>query len=162
MYQIFSLLYIAVPLGLIIQMYSLPYGHLLIWLVFVISALTDTMAYFVGMKLGKRRLAPAISPKKSVEGALGGLVGGIGFSLIFGIILAKAFHVQLPLWHYGLVGAVGSIFGQFGDLSASLIKRKFNKKDYGNLIPGHGGILDRIDSILFVIPVVYLYAYLVS
>lgn len=161
-YQIFSLLYVALPLGLVIQMYSLTSGSLLIWLIFVISTSTDSTAYFVGMKYGKRRLAPAISPKKSVEGAIGGFVGSVVFSILFGVVLSTGFQLHLPLWQYALVGMVGSVFGQFGDLSASLIKRKFNKKDYGNLIPGHGGILDRIDSILFIIPVVYLYAYLVS
>ncbi len=162
MYQMFALVYIALPLGMLIQMYSFVSGYLFVGLIFIIAVLTDTMAYFVGMKFGKRRLAPTISPKKSVEGAVGGFAGAIFFSILFGIILSKGFEIHLPWWHYGFVGAIGSIFGQFGDLSASLIKRKFHKKDYGNLIPGHGGILDRIDSVLFVVPVVYCYVYLVS
>lgn len=158
MYQIFSLIYIPLPLGLLVNLYSLHNGYILIWLIFLISSATDTMAYFIGISMGKRRLCPAISPKKSVEGAIAGLISGIIICVVSGILFTIYFDLTAPIWQYSLVGAAGSICSQFGDLSASLIKRKFNKKDFGNLIPGHGGILDRIDSILFVIPIIYFYA----
>jgi phosphatidate cytidylyltransferase len=158
MYQIFSLIYIPLPLGLVVNIFSLHNGHILVWLIFLVACATDTMAYFIGISVGKRRLCPAISPKKSVEGAVGGLAFGIIISILSGVFFTMHFHLAAPIWHYAVVGALGSICSQFGDLSASLIKRKFNKKDFGNILPGHGGILDRIDSILFVIPIIYFYA----
>lgn len=157
-FQIFSLFYIPVPLGLAVGLFSMDNGSILIWLVFIIACFTDTSAYIFGIKFGKKRLCPAVSPKKSVEGAVAGFIGGIVGALLCGIIFTKYFNLSYPIWQYALVGAVASIFGQFGDLSASLLKRNFNKKDFGSLIPGHGGILDRIDSILFVIPIIYFYA----
>jgi phosphatidate cytidylyltransferase len=158
MHQIFSLIYIPLPLGLVVNIFSIHNGYILVWLIFLVACATDTMAYFIGISMGKKRLCPAISPKKSVEGALAGLVSGIAVSILGGIIFTKYFHLAAPIWHYAVVGALGSTCSQFGDLSASLIKRKFNKKDFGNILPGHGGILDRIDSILFVIPIIYFYA----
>lgn len=159
-FQIFALFYIPLPLGLAVGLFSLQNGSLLIWMVFIISTFTDTSAYLIGIKFGKRKLCPSVSPKKSVEGAIAGFIGGIAGAIICGVIFAEFFNVYNPIWQYALVGAVASIFGQFGDLSASLFKRNFNKKDFSSLIPGHGGILDRIDSILFVIPIIYFYALL--
>jgi phosphatidate cytidylyltransferase len=123
------------------------------WIVLVlgITFLSDTGAYFTGRALGRHRMAPYISPSKSWEGALGGLltatVAGLAFNWLLGL--------SLTLPAAALLGAVGSIAAQAGDLAESLIKRQVNIKDSGHLIPGHGGILDRIDSLLFTAPVLY-------
>lgn len=123
---------------------------ILIWLVFLTAFGTDIMAYFTGMAFGKHKLCPNLSPKKSVEGAVGGVIGSVVFCGIFGYFaLPDAFVMTL------VIGFLGSIFAQLGDLSASAFKRQMGIKDYGNLIPGHGGILDRFDSVLFTAPLVY-------
>lgn len=125
---------------------------LLVWLVFFTAFGTDIFAYFTGYLFGKHKLCPAISPKKTIEGAVGGILGSVILSGIFTLIL-------LPdlLFHGIVIGILGSIIAQFGDLTASIIKRKIGIKDYGNLIPGHGGVLDRFDSVLFTAPFVYYY-----
>lgn len=124
--------------------------RILIWLVFLAAFGTDIMAYFTGMALGKHKLCPNLSPKKSVEGAIGGVAGSVILCGLFGhFALPAAFTECL------IIGLVGSVFAQLGDLSASAFKRQMGIKDYGNLIPGHGGILDRFDSVLFTAPLVY-------
>lgn len=127
-----------------------------IWLAILSAFGTDVCAYFTGMAIGKRKLCPKISPKKSVEGSIGGILGSI---ILCGLFTA----VVLPnyILHGCIIGFLGSIVSQFGDLTASVFKRKMGIKDYGNLIPGHGGILDRFDSVLFTAPVVYYYISLV-
>ena len=122
----------------------------LIWLVFLAAFGTDIMAYFTGMAIGKHKLCPNLSPKKSVEGAVGGVLGSLVLCGLFGW-----FVIPQELMLCLAIGFVGSIFAQFGDLSASAFKRQMGIKDYGNLIPGHGGILDRFDSVLFTAPMVY-------
>lgn len=123
------------------------------WIVFVlaITFLSDTGAYFTGRLLGHHRMAPYISPNKSWEGALGGLV----FATLTGVFLVYLLGLPIQLWIGALLGGIGSIAGQAGDLAESLIKRQVNIKDSGHIIPGHGGILDRIDSLLFTAPVLY-------
>lgn len=123
------------------------------WIVFVlaITFLSDTGAYFTGRLLGQHRMAPYISPKKSWEGAIGGLVS----ATLTGVLLVYLLGLPIPLWIGALLGCVGSIAGQAGDLAESLIKRQVDIKDSGRIIPGHGGILDRIDSLLFTAPVLY-------
>jgi phosphatidate cytidylyltransferase len=122
-----------------------------IYCVFAITWLQDTAAYFVGRSFGRHKLAPILSPKKTWEGAAGGLIGailtGIGCVLLLGL--------PITLLQGALLGVVGGIAGPLGDLSESLIKRQVGLKDAGNLIPGHGGILDRIDSVLFTVPILY-------
>lgn len=123
--------------------------------------LSDTGAYFVGMRFGKHKLAPNVSPKKTVEGSVGGVVVCTVFMLLLslvysGIVNALGFPVRVS---YPLVLAVTpalSVIGMLGDLSASMIKRNFGVKDFGNIMPGHGGVLDRFDSVLFTLPSVYL------
>jgi phosphatidate cytidylyltransferase len=132
-------------------------GQYFIWLVFVIAWLGDTFAYFIGINFGKNKLCPDISPKKSVEGAIGGLMGSIIGSLAFGYMIGRITGTGYQWIHYLILGTVGGIFAQLGDLSASLIKRATGVKDFGFIIPGHGGILDRFDSILFTAPIVYYY-----
>ncbi|MGL5440540.1 MAG: phosphatidate cytidylyltransferase [Filifactoraceae bacterium] len=139
---------------------SACFGHLIlldkvgsyqyVWLVFIIAFATDTFAYFVGINFGRHKLAPLISPKKSIEGSIGGVIGSIVCCIIYGFI----FDIVSP-WSLIPIAIIGSIVSQMGDLFASAMKREYGIKDYGNLIPGHGGILDRFDSALFVIPIVY-------
>ncbi len=119
--------------------------------------MSDTWAYFVGRKLGKHKLAPKISPKKSVEGAIGGVVGTVLFCTVSYLVCAKTcFHLDtLKIWMVIGGSVILSILGMCGDLSASVIKRNFGEKDFGNLFPGHGGVLDRIDSFLVTMPSLY-------
>jgi len=123
-----------------------------LWLVFLIAWGSDTFAYFTGYFLGKRKLCPTISPKKTVEGAIGGALGAMIISGIFGYYFLND-HLLLVM----AMGLLGSIISVLGDLTASIIKRTAGIKDYGNIMPGHGGILDRFDSILFTAPFVYYF-----
>ena len=120
------------------------------WAIFTTAA-SDTSAFFCGKAWGKRSLAPRVSPGKTWEGAIGGLLGGIIASLVLGIV----FSLPLNYWQMALLGGLISIFAQLGDLVESLLKRNTSTKDSGNLLPGHGGILDRIDSPIFTGVVVY-------
>lgn len=124
--------------------------NILIWLVFITAFGTDIFAYFTGFLIGKHKLCPEISPKKTIEGAVGGLLGSIILSGVFGFIFCREYFIACLV-----IGALGGIMSQLGDLSASIVKRKLKIKDYGHLIPGHGGILDRFDSVLFTAPTVY-------
>jgi phosphatidate cytidylyltransferase len=122
-------------------------------LLLVVQVFSDSFAFFVGHAIGRRRLAPGISPSKSVEGALGGLVGGV-----IGALGVRAVGLPaLPLAHAAGLGAVVALMGIVGDLDESLLKRWAGVKDSGTLFPGHGGMLDRLDSLLFGAPVLYYY-----
>lgn len=123
----------------------------IIGLVFIISFSTDTFAYLVGVTLGKHKLIPDVSPNKSIEGSVGGIVA----SAIITLLYLSCFKLGKPLFDI-LLGVSGSIIAQCGDLVASRIKRDLGIKDFGNLIPGHGGILDRFDSVVLVGPIIYL------
>ena len=127
-------------------------------LVFLLAFSTDTFAYIVGMTIGKNKLAPTISPNKSIEGAIGGVIGS---TVITTLYLYKLSILKSNILLTIIVLAVTSIFSQSGDLFASKIKRELNVKDYGRILPGHGGVLDRFDSVLFVAPIIYLYHYFV-
>ena len=116
-----------------------------------ITWLQDTSAYFIGRRFGRHKLAPILSPKKTWEGAAGGMIGAI----LTGVVCVLLLGLPITLLQGALLGLAGGIVGPLGDLSESLIKRQVGLKDAGNLIPGHGGILDRVDSILFVLPAVY-------
>lgn len=144
--------------SLIILIYEMPGGNWYVLTIFTISWLTDTMAYFSGRFFGRHKLIPAVSPKKTVEGAIGGLLGGALATMLYGIILHRFGQTHLmETWHFLTMGFVGSIFAQIGDLIASSIKRDCGVKDYPKLIPGHGGILDRFDSVLMAAVSVFLY-----
>ena len=131
-------------------------GQFLVWLIFIGSWLSDTVAYYFGIFFGKHKLCPKVSPKKTIEGSIGGFLGATLGCGLFGIVVS-AYVPQVAIIHFFLVGALCGIMGQFGDLVASSIKRFVGLKDYSNLIPGHGGILDRFDSILFNAVVVFYY-----
>ena len=138
----------------IVRILTLPMGRYYILMPFVIAFLSDTCAYLVGRKIGKHKLAPTISPNKSIEGVVGGLIGAVLGMIIYGIVLQFAFDFRVNYFFgifYALLGATG---GVFGDLCFSVIKRQTGIKDYGNLIPGHGGVLDRFDSMMVVAPLV--------
>ena len=148
----FGVVYVAVMLSFIYLTRSLPDGKVLVWLIFLCSWGCDTCAYCVGMLIGKHKMAPVLSPKKSIEGAVGGVAG----AALLGVIYAAA--TQGKMAEYALICAVGALISMVGDLAASAIKRNQNIKDYGKLIPGHGGILDRFDSVIITAPVIYYLA----
>ena len=112
----------------------------------------DTCALFAGMLFGKHKLAPVVSPKKTIEGAVGGVVGGAVLVLIAALIMNALMGLEMPVWAALVLGAAGAVLGEVGDLSFSIIKRQTSIKDYGHIFPGHGGVLDRFDSVLFVAP----------
>lgn len=153
-------LYIAVPLALTIRLTLVvdpfssmtQYNGLLLLAIFIFIWVNDTGAYLVGSRWGKRRLAPSISPKKSVEGSIGGLL----LVLLSAVVLRLLLFPELSWLSILLIAAVVAIFGTIGDLFESSLKRQAGVKDSGKLIPGHGGILDRIDSLLLAVPAVYL------
>ncbi|MDF2882453.1 MAG: hypothetical protein K0R54_3010 [Clostridiaceae bacterium] len=149
-------LYVAVFFGFIILVNRKVSGQYFIWLIFLSSWLCDTAAYYIGKTFGKNKLCPEISPKKTIEGSVGGLIGSILSCLFFGIYLSSI-GINVSLVHYVIIGVLCGVFSQFGDLVASSIKRWAGVKDYSSLIPGHGGILDRFDSILFSSVTVYYY-----
>lgn len=148
----FGVVYVAVMLSFIYLTRSLPDGKFLVWLIFLCSWGCDTCAYCAGMLIGKHKMAPVLSPKKSIEGAVGGVAG----AALLGVIYAAA--TQGKMAEYALICAVGALISMVGDLAASAIKRNQNIKDYGKLIPGHGGILDRFDSVIITAPVIYYLA----
>ncbi len=126
-------------------------------IVFASAVITDSFAYFTGMLIGRHKLAPSISPKKTVEGAIGGTFFGICAVYMFGFFGQGAFGVNIPAYWYLALGAVLSILAQIGDLAASKIKRHYGVKDFGRIMGTHGGAMDRLDSMLFVVPAVYAF-----
>ena len=127
-----------------------------VWVIFISSWISDTCAYCVGMLFGKHKLAPVLSPKKSIEGSIGGIAGSAIVGALFGyFVVEQVITSQQVTWVFALIGACGSVVSQIGDLAASAIKRNYDIKDYGKLIPGHGGIMDRFDSVLVTAPIIY-------
>ena len=152
----FGMVYVGVMLSYIYQTRVLPGGAFLVWLIFLSSWGCDTSAYCVGMLLGKHKLAPVLSPKKSIEGAVGGVVGSALLGLAYGAYFGHNMEeVANPMVACAIACAIAAVISQIGDLAASAIKRNHNIKDYGHLIPGHGGILDRFDSMIFTAPAIY-------
>ncbi len=138
--------------SVIVRIYALENGKILILLPFLAAWMTDTGAYFTGVFLGKHKLCEKISPKKTVEGAVGGIITCVA------ALVAFAYFLKLPINYisFGVGALVLSLLAQAGDLSFSIIKREYNIKDYGNIMPGHGGVLDRFDSTMFTIPATYV------
>jgi len=138
--------------GSVVRIHSGDNGRFFILIPFAMAFSSDTGAYFAGLKFGKTKLAPVISPKKTVEGVVGGVLGAMAVMLIYCLVLQVFFKLK-PNYLYALLyGLLGAGAGVFGDLCFSVIKRQTGIKDYGNLIPGHGGILDRFDSMMVVGP----------
>ena len=154
----FCFVYAPVNMSFVYLLRIRTYGEYFAWIPFI-AWVCDTSAYFVGRAFGKHKLVPKLSPKKTVEGAIGGILGAVAVGAFFGYILyTRETHDPLTIVILMLITFVGSIIAQLGDLLASGIKRNHNIKDYGDLIPGHGGIMDRFDSVIFVIPCIYFLA----
>ncbi len=155
----FGVVYVAVMLACIYELRTMRDGKFLVWLIFLASWGCDTCAYCVGMLFGKHKMSPKLSPKKSVEGAVGGVAGaallGVVYAAVIGSRLSGAVNYMVI---FAVICALGGLISMVGDLAASAIKRNHNIKDYGRLIPGHGGILDRFDSVIFIAPVIYYLA----
>lgn len=153
--------YLAVLFSFLYRVRDGLKGELLVWLIFLTSWGADTTAYCAGKLFGKHKMAPVLSPKKTWEGAVGGIIGAAALTALFCFVFRERLSLQpLDIALYAGFGALASIVSIVGDLFASAIKRSFEIKDYGKLIPGHGGVLDRFDSVLFTAPVIY-YAYVV-
>ena len=151
-----GIVYVAVMLSYIYKIRILENGIYIVWLVFISSWGNDTCAYFIGVFFGKHKMAPKLSPKKSIEGAIGGVVGAAAIGVLYGYVVSGSLTiVKYPIITFAIASAAGALLAIVGDLAASAIKRNHDVKDYGKLIPGHGGILDRYDSVIFTAPVVY-------
>ena len=160
MQAVFGVLYVGVMFSFLYQTRMLNNGTYTVWLIFISSWGCDTFAYCVGKLIGKHKMSPVLSPKKSVEGAVGGVAG----TMLLTYIYARIFAAQMGITHMqvcvlALISAAGALISMVGDLTASAIKRNYDVKDYGKLIPGHGGVLDRFDSVIFTAPVIYFLAY---
>ncbi len=151
----FGIAYVPFLMSFLILIRNMEKGQVLIWLIFIGAWGTDTLAYTFGRLFGKRKIIPEISPKKTVAGAIGGTAGCIALMLVFGIIAKANFGLNISSIALVLLGLFCGVISQIGDWSASAIKRYVGVKDFGKIMPGHGGVLDRFDSILFVAPVVY-------
>lgn len=153
----FSLIYVSVMMSYIYQLRILQNGGEYVVLIFLAAWGTDTFAYCVGRLLGKHKMTPVLSPNKTIEGAVGGIIGAALLGVLYGIFIRGQLRLDFnPVTVFPMICAVGALVSMIGDLAASAIKRNFEIKDYGTLIPGHGGILDRFDSIIIVAPIVYL------
>lgn len=155
-YSFMGQVYVALPLGLMSMFYTLPDGKSLLMSMFIMIWLNDTGAFCVGSLIGKHKFFPRISPKKSWEGFIGGVVFAVASSFAFKFGIPQYFESVTIVELFGL-GAVVALFATWGDLVESLIKRTLGVKDSGTLLPGHGGILDRIDSLLLVVPASLFY-----
>lgn len=154
----FGVFYVAVMLSYVYQTRMLSDGSVMVWLIFLSSWGCDTCAYCVGVLFGKHKMAPVLSPKKSVEGGIGGVAGAFLLGAIYALCMNHFAGADVSPILCALICGVGGAISQIGDLSASGIKRNHNIKDYGKLIPGHGGILDRFDSVIFTAPIIYYLA----
>ena len=150
---VLGIIYIAFPISHLILIRDLEQGRFWVLFLVCIIAANDTFAYYAGKGLGKHKLSPVVSPKKTVEGALGGLIGGVAVALIF----HHFFLTHILLKEISVLAVFIGILGQLSDLFESLIKRSAGVKDSGSILPGHGGMLDRIDSLIFPIPFLYYY-----
>jgi len=160
---LFGFFYTAFPLSFIYLIRIQKYGIYFVWLVFITAFGCDVFAYLVGNYLagrvfGRHKLAPDLSPNKTIEGAVGGVVGACILSVLFGMFIYKWFHLTEinAKIIFGTVGIIGAVFATFGDLAASSVKRYTKIKDFGHVFPGHGGVLDRFDSVIFAAPMMYM------
>lgn len=151
-----GLLYVNVMLSFVFRIRALDNGVILVWLVFICSWVNDTCAYLVGVMFGKHKMTPKLSPKKSYEGAVGGILGTAIVAAIYGFVFKNQLSdFSNSVVVFAIAGGLGAFISIFGDLAASGIKRNHDVKDYGNIIPGHGGVMDRFDSMVFIAPVIY-------
>lgn len=155
----FGVFYVAVMLSYVYQTRMLTAGAYIVWLIFLCSWGCDTCAYCVGMLIGKHKMSPILSPKKSIEGAVGGVVGAALLTALYVSVFRSQLGITMTeVWILAGVSAIGALISMVGDLAASAIKRNYDIKDYGKLIPGHGGILDRFDSVIITAPIIFFLA----
>ncbi len=155
----FGMFYVAAMLSYVYQIRMLDRGLYLAFLVFFCSWGCDTCAYCVGMLIGKHKMSPKLSPKKSIEGAVGGILGAALLTALYCFIFRSQMEMQKgEILVLAVIAAVAAFISMIGDLCASAIKRNYDIKDYGHLIPGHGGILDRFDSMIITAPIIYYLA----
>jgi phosphatidate cytidylyltransferase len=153
-----GVIYVPFLLSFVFLVRCMDNGFELVWIIFVGTFSTDIFAYFIGKLFGKKKLLPEISPKKTVAGAIGGVIGSIICTVAFGYFYVNLYAgINTPNYHYILIGLLCGVIAQLGDWTASAIKRSVGIKDFGHIMPGHGGLLDRIDSLLFVAPAIYFY-----
>ena len=155
-----AFLYVPVMMSFLLRTRSLSHGIWLYLLIFICSSVSDVCALAVGMAIGRHKLAPVLSPKKTIEGAIGGIAGSALVSCLIAVLIRRFEPGINAVPVFLIIGICGSIIGQTGDLAASAIKRNHSIKDYGHLIPGHGGIMDRFDSVIFTAPVIYYLSFL--
>lgn len=155
LYPWFGFFYAGLLISYIYQVRELPGGAFSVWLVFIAAWGSDTCAYCAGMLFGKHKAFPVLSPKKTWEGCIGGVVGAMLIAVLYCLAMNHWFEQNFSLIQYAIVCGCGAVISQVGDLAASAMKRNNDIKDYGKLIPGHGGVLDRYDSVIFVAPIVY-------
>lgn len=151
----FGICYISLFLMFVPLIHGMEYGKYLVWFVLAAAWGTDTFAYMFGKTLGKHKFSQ-ISPNKTIEGCIGGVIGAIAFGLGFAFAFNMIFHTSFSYITVLLIEIVLSVVGQIGDFAASSIKRYVGIKDFSNLIPGHGGMLDRLDSVIFIAPFAYM------
>lgn len=153
---LFAFLYAPVMLSFIYQTRMCRQGIYMVWMILISSWGCDTFAYVVGKLIGKKKIFPVLSPKKSLEGCIGGVLGAVLLGWIYGYFLVqKAYLSENIVWSIALICGVGAVMSMVGDLAASAVKRDHEIKDYGKLIPGHGGIMDRFDSVIVTAPMTY-------
>lgn len=155
---IFPVIYAGLMFSFLLLLRNAPNGEFWVWLIAISAWGSDTFAYFTGKTIGKHKLAPVLSPKKTIEGSIGGVIGAGLLAYIYTIIYTQFgdYGVREQMLWIIVATILGAIISQFGDLAASAVKRYYNQKDYGYILPGHGGILDRCDSLLFVAPIIYM------
>ena len=149
---VFSVIAVPYAFSALLRIHEMGLHRAYLLLPFILSFACDTFAYFVGCSIGKHKLAPKVSPKKSVEGAVGGLAGNVLCGLIFAFVMDRWFGGSVGYGSMAILARACGVVAQVGDLSFSLVKREFGIKDYGKLFRAHGGVLDRFDSVLFVLP----------
>lgn len=150
------LFYVVISVSCIVMLYQQNYGQYIYLLCFLSAWVTDTFAYFTGRAFGRHKLCPKISPKKTVEGAIGGLVFCVLFVLGYALVISKLLDVKVQVISVLVGAAFMSVVSMLGDLIASLGKRHYNIKDYGNVLPGHGGAMDRFDSVFATAPILFI------
>lgn len=156
--------YVSLLFSFLVLIRDIENGIFWIWLIAISAWGSDTFAYFTGITMGKHKLAPQLSPKKTIEGSLGGVIGAGVLGYVYTMIFTQFAAGEVrSLWlSITVIVMVAAVVSQIGDLAASAIKRFFDQKDYGHILPGHGGILDRCDSFIFVAPIIYIMALLVQ
>lgn len=155
-FEIVMTLYISYGFSSLVLLRDMRFGAYVFLIAFLVPWMSDAGAYFIGCNFGRHKLNPAVSPKKTIEGAVGGIVAGTLSIMLYGLIIQSVFKLEPQYGWLAFTGFVISVVSQCGDLIASLIKRHYNVKDYGRIFPGHGGVLDRFDSVIAAAPFLYI------